>query len=148
MYGIPPGHYKVAVGWQLVAQATLTGSPAYRRVYYPDATDESKAETISLSEGAEAANVDINVGALVGTVAISGRIVEDATGQPIPNLNFGLTVYAGTRPAGSISQAGSTNSRGEFKLENIPAGRYAILVPPYLVPVGTAPPAFYGDLVP
>lgn len=148
MYGIPPGHYKVAVGWQLVVQATLAGSPAYRRVYYPDATDEAKAETINLAEGAEVSNVDINVGAAVETVAVSGRFVDDATGQPIPNLNYGLMGYAGTRPAGAVSQAGTTNSRGEFKLEKIPAGRYAILVPSNLVPIGAPPPAFYGDLTP
>jgi hypothetical protein len=148
MYGLPPGHYKVAAGWPLTVQATLTGSPAYRRVYYPDATDESKAETINLAEGAEASHVDINVGSVIETVAISGRIVDDATGQPIPNLNYGLTGYAGTRPAGSVSQAGTTNGRGEFNLDNIPAGRYAILVPPHLVPIGAPPPPFYGDLTP
>jgi hypothetical protein len=148
LYGLPPGHYKVAAGWPLTAQATLTGSPAYRRVYYPNATDESKAETINLAEGAEASNVDINVGSVVETVAISGRIVDDATGQPIPNLNYGLRGYAGTTPSGSVSQAGTTNSRGEFTLERIPAGRYAFLVPPILVPVGAPPPPFYSDLTP
>jgi protocatechuate 3,4-dioxygenase beta subunit len=148
MYGIPPGRYKVACGWQLIAQATLTGSPAYRRVFYPSTAEEAKAEVIDLAEGAERSNVDINVGAVVKTFTISGRIVDDATGQPIPNLNYGLTGYAGARPAGSISQAGTTNSRGEFKLQNIPAGRYAIVVPPFLVPVGAPAPAFYGDLTP
>jgi hypothetical protein len=148
MYGIPPGHYKVAVGWPLIAQATLTGSPAYRRVFYPDVTEESKAEVIDLAEGAEIPHVDINVGAVVKTVTISGRILDDETGQPIPNINFGLQGFAGSRPAGAVSQAGSTNGRGEFKLENMPAGRYAIMVPPFLVAIGAPPPAFYSDLVP
>ena len=148
MYGIPPGHYKVAAGWQLTAQATLTGSPAYRRVFYPGATEESKAEVIDLAEGAEISHVDINVGAVVKTVAVSGKILEDETGQPIPNINFGLQGFAGSRPAGGVSQAGSTNGRGEFKLENMPAGRYAILVPPALVPTGAPAPAFYSDMAP
>ena len=148
LYGIPPGHYKVAAGWPLTAQASFANSPAYRRVFYPNATEESKADVIDLAEAAEISHVDINVGAVVKTVTISGRTVDDETGQPIPNLNYGLMGFAGSRPSGGVSQASATNSRGEFKLENMPAGRYAIVIPPSLVPTSAPPPAFYSDLTP
>jgi hypothetical protein len=58
------GHYTVSVGAQqrFSAFATVNGQQAYKQTFHPDATDQSQATTIEVTEGSETPNVDITVG--------------------------------------------------------------------------------------
>jgi hypothetical protein len=142
--GIPPGRYRAATGWPCLAMSSIHGGPAYARVFYPNVIEESKANVIEVAEGQEISDVDIALGSKVDLYSISGRLLDE-TDQAIPDLKFGLEILSDPKSPCGISDAGKSNSRGEFKIDNIPAGRYSIRVPPSLTPVSTPPPAFFSE---
>jgi hypothetical protein len=127
--------------------STIRGRPAYDRAFYPNVAEESKAKLIEVGEAKEISDVDITLGPKVDLFSISGRLVDD-TGQAIPNLKYGLDILTDPKTPCGFSDAGSTNNRGEFKIEKIPAGRYSIRVPPALSPITAAPPAFFSEREP
>jgi protocatechuate 3,4-dioxygenase beta subunit len=127
VFGLPPGKYKVSVG----VNESLPGdfrSP-YRQTFYPSVTDVAKATLIEVTEGGEAANIDIVVGRPVATFKVSGRILDAETGKPLSNINYG--VYQGTEHGGA-SRVGRnfTNANGEFRLENVLPGKYVVFIVP------------------
>ena len=126
-FGLSQGSYRVAVGQG--DEASFAGGwrrSQYQQTFHPAATDPSKATVIEVSEGSEATNVDITVERALATFAVSGRIVDCKTGQPLPNVKYGLQSIAQHR---SFTTSGSaTNSRGEFKLEKLMPGKYAVFI--------------------
>jgi len=143
--GVPSGRYKVAAGPSFTALASINGRPANPRAFYPNASDESKAQVVEVKEGEEVSNIDIKVGAIVKVFAITGRIVDSKTGQAVPNIHFSLTVFSGGKRVGSISEAGASDADGEFKIEGVPEGRYSISVPLFSPRLDEPPSKFIGD---
>ena len=90
--------------------------------------DSSKALVIEATEGSEATNVDITVGRSLATFAISGRLINGETLQPVPNVRLGLQRISGDGHS-FMSWGSPSNSEGEFKLENVTAGKYELFVP-------------------
>lgn len=132
IFGLPPGRYRVSVGQDENGYYGRGNrlSPAYERVFYPDVTDLNEAKIIELGEGDEANNIDITVGQKIPGFAATGLIVDAETSHPLPNIRVGVQKIRGDR-AGTIIEAGGTsNSRGEFRLENITPGRYELLMLP------------------
>ena len=130
IFGVPAGNYRVAVGESEEGVFAGGGSrrSQYKQTFYPAVTDPSMAGVIEVMEGSEMANVDITVGRRLDTFAVSGRIVDGESGQPLPNVRFGLQRIA--RERRSFSNSGSSNSQGEFKLENLAPGKYAVFIVP------------------
>lgn len=128
VFGIPPGSYKVSAGAMFTAFTALRGQPSYRRTFYPATTDEARARAIEVTEEAVISNIDINVGSAVPTFSAKGRIVNRETGQAIPDISYDIHIGGPTRGTGQISKAGSSNDMGEFKIENLPAGRYTVKI--------------------
>jgi protocatechuate 3,4-dioxygenase beta subunit len=128
VYGLRPGRYKVAVGQ---ADDGTNGrwfkSAFYKRVFHPSTSDPAQATVIELSEGGEATNVDITLGRAINTFSASGRIIDEA-GQPMANVNYGVVQFIDAHSTSSMSTGAVTNSRGEFKLENLVPGKYAVFV--------------------
>src|SRR5258705_7847305 len=94
-FGLPRGSYRVAVGQG--DDASFAGGwrrSQYQQTFHPAATDPSKATVIEVSEGSDAANVDITVERALATFAVSGRIVDGNTGKPLPNVKYGLQSIA------------------------------------------------------
>ena len=131
VFGLSAGSYKVAVGQSQDGFFAGGGSrrSQYKQTFHPAVTDPAKATIIEVTEGSEAANVDITVGRSLDTFAVSGRIVDGLTGQPLPNVKFGLQRVTSEGSTFSSSGAAS-NSQGEFKLENVVPGKYSVLVLP------------------
>ena len=127
-FGLRPGKYKVFVGHN----DSLPGGtrPAYRQTFYPSVTDIAKATVIEVTEGSETTNVDIVTGRPVTTFKVSGRILDGETGKPLSQIKYG--VYRSREEHGGSSTIGETitNSNGEFKLENVQPGKYAVFVVP------------------
>jgi hypothetical protein len=146
--GVPSGRYKVAAGPPFTAFASVNGRPAYPRAFYPNASDESKAQAIEVKEGEEVSNVNINVGSIVKVFAVSGRIIDSKTGHAVPNIKFALTIFSGGRRVGGISEAGTSDRNGEFRVEGVPEGRYVISAPPTLSRLDELPAKFLGDSAP
>ncbi len=132
IYGVPAGHYKVSVGDDPGTNASLRSSGYYQRTYYPDATDAAKAAIVDLSEGAETKNIDISLGRRAQTYAVSGRIVDADTGKPLPGVSFAFGVIQKNQNqkyiAGTSSPGTPTNSLGEFRLDGVGPGHYAVFV--------------------
>jgi len=130
IYGLSPGQYKISVGRDNDSYYSTTGvgRVAYKRTFYPDATDPAEAKVIEVTEGSEATDIDITLGqALPGFVA-SGRVVDGETGRPV-SLRLGLRRVLNNDYAG-INASVSANSQGEFRLENITPGKYVVLILP------------------
>lgn len=125
--GVPPGAYKVSVGASFTVFRSFRGRPAYKQGFYPGVSDESRARVIEVTEGALISDIDINVGSIVKTFSASGRIVDGQTGQTLNDISYDLDV-AGLTGGGKIPRAGSSDQRGEFRLENLPAGRYSVII--------------------
>lgn len=126
-FGLRPGKYKVHIG----VNETLPGDSRtpYRQTFYPSVTDAAKATVIEVTEGSETENIDIVAGRPITTFKVSGRILDAETGKPLGNINYG--VYQGTERGGSSrTGSNSTNANGEFRLENVLAGKYSVFIVP------------------
>jgi len=126
-FGLHPGKYKVFVG----RTESLGGERGsyHRQTFYPSVTDDSKATVIEVTEGGETTNIDIVVGRPITTFKVSGRVLDAETGKPLVHIRYG--VYQGSEHGGS-SRTGEdyTNTNGEFRLENVLPGKYAVFVVP------------------
>ncbi|HZT59522.1 MAG TPA: carboxypeptidase-like regulatory domain-containing protein [Pyrinomonadaceae bacterium] len=145
IYGLPAGRYHVSAGSDTDNGAISFGRRnLYRRTFYPDATDESQAQVVEVSAGGEAENVDIKLGSPVKTYRASGRFVDAATGQPVPNVAFG---YGVIDPTGQhIMNFGGglpANADGEFVADGLTPGHYAAFVYPFMSPQDAGD--FYSD---
>ena len=125
-FGLRPGRYKVATGR---GEDTFFGNympsrTTYRQVFHPDVTEHSKATIIEVSEGSEAKDVDIKLGAVMQTFSVSGRLIDEK-GLPVPNIRFGLQRILAQRPEFTGSSMVS-NVQGEFFAEGLIPGKYGI----------------------
>lgn len=140
LFGLAPGRYVISAG--KTGPAMGSPGPFYRRVYYPGVRSSAQATPIEVKPDSEATDIDLRLGAGETTFAVSGRIVDDATGQTLTKayIDFWLTDTPQSELRHWIS-GDPINERGEFYYPNLPPGRYGIS--------GTAMPTYnhYGDLV-
>ena len=129
MYGLRAGRYKVATGRsdETSNQGFSQQRTPYKQIFHPDVTDQTKATIIEVTEGSEAKDVDIRLGATLPTFSASGRLVDSEKGLPIPNLPFSFQRLAGQR-AEFINQPVTSNSQGEFVVEGLVPGRYQVFL--------------------
>ena len=127
MFGLRAGRYKVAVGQtdDGFNGARLPGGPGYQPVFYPNVTNADQAKIVELAEGDQATNIDIIMSRAPPGFAATGTIVNGETNQPINSVRVALQKMNDERnsflPISAIS-----NQKGEFRLENIPPGKYSI----------------------
>ena len=136
IYGVPAGHYIVSVGAQqrFSAYTTVMGQQAYKQTFHPDVTDQSQATTIEVAEGGEVPNVDITVGRTIEEYSVSGVVLDSSSNAPLPNVGFTLSVLAGggdrQRAMGLMSLPVISDSSGQFRIDNVPPGKYQVAVAP------------------
>ncbi|HET9527225.1 MAG TPA: carboxypeptidase-like regulatory domain-containing protein [Pyrinomonadaceae bacterium] len=125
IFGLRPGHYRVAAGRE---DATFSGfdNARFRLTFHPAAIDPAEATVIEVGEGTEATHVNITLSRPATTYTASGRIVDAETGRPMVNIAYGITRYYDPNSSASAHSGSSTNDRGEFKLENLVPGKYAV----------------------
>ena len=131
MFGLASGRYKVAAGQgDDDFFMTSSGRPSYKQTFYPDVSDAARATVIEVTEGSEASKIDITLGRAAQTFTATGRVVDGENGQPIAGARFGLqlTPDEGRRSFGG--PGATSNSQGEFRLENLTPGKYAIFLLP------------------
>jgi Carboxypeptidase regulatory-like domain len=127
LFGLPAGRYLVSVG----QKPQEFSNPMGRRVFYaqtfhPDATEESKAEVIELSEGGEATGVDITVAEAKRAYLVSGRIVDAETGKPVSMLEIGYArMMVDSRSASGAPTASRSDANGGFQI-SLPPGKYLL----------------------
>jgi protocatechuate 3,4-dioxygenase beta subunit len=130
MYGLTAGRYRVGTGKgdALTGQYALSRTN-YRQVFHPDATDQTKATIIEVSEGSEANNVDIKLVGAIQTFSLSGRVIDGEKGLPVPDIRFGLQRGSGQRVE-FVSNLVVANAQGDFFTEGLIPGKYAIFLFP------------------
>ena len=139
--GITPGRYRVSAGGD-----NSNHRRASPRTYHPDVVDDKQARIIEVREGQEITGIDIKLAPPVEGYTLSGRTVDDDTGQPIANL----AILCYRRPAdGLMSPVGGKHSsdiKGEFRIDNLSNGPYALFARGDAV-VGSSPSS-YSEMVP
>jgi hypothetical protein len=130
IFGIPQGKYRVALGQGDDGfRARGARTSRYKQTFHPSVTEALKATVIEVSEGSEATNVDITVGRTLATFTASGRIVDGETGKPLANIKYGLQTLGNDRSS-FVSGNLTSDGQGEFKLENLMPGKYAVFIVP------------------
>ncbi|HKQ91383.1 MAG TPA: carboxypeptidase-like regulatory domain-containing protein [Blastocatellia bacterium] len=127
LFGLPAGRYRVSVGHRAQEYSYLGGRRVfYPQTFHPDATEESKAEVIELSEGGEATGVDITVAESMRAYLVSGRIVDAETGKPVAMMDVGyVRMLADSRSAGGAPSASRSDANGGFQF-SLPPGKYLV----------------------
>lgn len=125
-FGIPAGSYKVAVGRDEHSFGAISPKAGYQRTYHPSAVDAAEATTIEVSEGSEAINVDITIGRPVTRYSARGRIIDAETSKPMPGLKVGVQLFF--QNGSTSATAAESNNDGEFHVENLAPGKYAVYV--------------------
>jgi protocatechuate 3,4-dioxygenase beta subunit len=129
-YGVPAGRYAVSAGRDANSSpGSRRPEGAYQRTYHPNAVDLAAATVINVSEGSEAINVDIMLREAPRTYSARGRIIDSETDKPMQNTPVGVQVFLqhGTSALGGVAES---NKDGEFKVENLPPGKYAVYSQP------------------
>jgi hypothetical protein len=128
IFGLPQGKYRVSVA---VIAGGVSGGMGRRRsdkpTFYPDVTDMSKAAIVELNEGGEATNIDIRVDTndTSERFSVSGRVVDSAAGQPVPNIR--IAVHYISSGGGGFSGPGFvSDTEGNFKVEGLSPGKYQL----------------------
>src|SRR5262249_26270267 len=124
------GRYMIAAGSSSEdSNFRMVASSSYKRTYYPDTTDESKATVIEIKPGGEVENIDIRIARATKGYSASGRVIEAETGKPVPGVMIGYNVVKETAAGFNMSMANSaTNSAGEFRLEGLSPNSYRVFV--------------------
>jgi len=131
IFGIPAGRYKVFVGRSDDRFSPgMSVRSAYKQTYHPDSSDPAKATTIEVSEGSEATDVNITVARAAPTFAITGRVVDGETNNAIPKIELGVSFVGEHRFSSFVSGSTSSNAQGEFRVEGLRPGKYAVFIVP------------------
>jgi len=131
VYGLSQGSYKVSVGQASSSGAVSImgmGGSQYVKTFYPGVQDEARATIIEIKEGAEVANVDITVGKLGNGFAVTGRVIDADSGQPVPSVYIAQsTVDETNQKMNAMNFTGATSdANGKFRLEGLRPGHYAV----------------------
>lgn len=129
LFGLPPGRYLVSIGQNAYA-AFEPSQPVYERTYHPGTTVESEASIVELTAAGEVTGIDIVVGNRAPRYAASGRIVDVATGKPIPDIRFGFGPVNADGIFNRFAVGFRTDARGDFQLSNLAPGRYGLFIRP------------------
>ncbi len=121
-FGLPPGQYKVSVGyWTKEITKPVFGSLPLPKTYYRS-EDESKSDIIEVKLGSEITGIDIKVNRqpLTKSYAVTGQVIDARTGRPIS----GIYVRFGSRVMSLLEGSAKTDSRGEFRMDGLAPGHY------------------------
>ena len=125
IYGLPPGRYRVSVGYDSANESFARGSH-YEKTFYSDPDDEAKVGIVDLRAGDEATNINIKVKAPTSKYSVAGRVVDAETGLSIAKagIRFALVNKNGGPPAPGIGI--QADDRGEFSFSGFAAGQYSV----------------------
>jgi hypothetical protein len=128
IYGIPDGRYKVSIGFEgLGLSASRRKNEKHKQTFHPGVTDEAAARWIEIRNGNEVGDVDIKIGAGEKAYTVTGKVVDADSAETLGNFMVSLNAQLKNEGSEVIANTWQqTNSKGEFKLEGVVAGSYAI----------------------
>jgi hypothetical protein len=122
IYGLLPGDYAVAASGELNPFVTSTSPTTVTTTYYPGVTDQSGAQTLTVTAGQTASGVEIRM-ATAPAFLVSGTVV-DAEGRPLE----GAVVSVMSTTSGVVGRHGisHTDASGRFLIGSLTNGTYHI----------------------
>ena len=151
LYGLPEGRYLVSAGLDESRPQTALGAGGriYKRTFHPDTTDEAQATIIEVTPGKEVTGVDIRLGKSVQTYSASGRVIDAESGRPVPGISVGYGTVENKRFSTMMSGL-LPNAQGEFKVEGLLPGSYAVYSQQIMNPAAPENAAndYYSDPAP
>ncbi|MBX3279515.1 MAG: carboxypeptidase regulatory-like domain-containing protein [Acidobacteria bacterium] len=127
IYGITPGRYRVSAGEGEGMVFAGTGRKPYPRTYHPDAADAARAKIVEVAEGGEATGVDIRLRTATRTFAITGRAVDESTGEGASGVPINYNIIRSDGRPGATGRAAPAGPNGEFRIEGLRNGRFQIV---------------------
>jgi hypothetical protein len=119
IYGLPAGRY--------IVRSEAPGQAGW--TFHPGVIEESQARPIDVVAGNVVENVDIKLPPTTRVYEASGRVVDEATGQPIPKVAVGCGEMRDGDKRAIVSACCPADERGAFRITNLAPGRYAVSVP-------------------
>lgn len=133
-YGLAPGRYLVSVGESPSDGGVRMGfgNTYQTRLFYPGVTDEARAQVVEVTPGGEASQIDLKLARPGRALTVIGKMVDADTGRGLESLRYAI---GGIRPDGKsmggfLTPNMRTDSGGEFRIEGVTPGRYAVFVIP------------------
>lgn len=142
-YGLPAGRYLVSAGndgGNRIGPAAMRRT-SYARTFHPATTEQAEAQVIELSEGTVAEGIDIRLDGPLKAYAVTGKVLDSQSGQPVPGVTISVAREARNgrfgppQPGGGSS--GASNEKGEFKITGLMPGKYAASATPFSFSGGT-----------
>lgn len=130
IFGLAASRYKLSVGQPEKSGLVTTTRRAYQQTFYPNTTNPAKAGLVEVTEGGEASHIDITVGRTLQGFSASGQIVDGETGKSVPGKRWGLARMTDNRDSNFYNTYYPSNNKGEFKIEDLLPGRYAVFLQP------------------
>ena len=139
IYGLSVGKYILSVSRS--DRPGMRSALALPTTYYPGVTDQSQAKLIELKNGDELKGLDIQLAESVEMHSAIGRVIDADTGDPVPDIRVSCSPVTVVRDRSNPvpNPETTTNSNGEFRLDNLKAGQYVAFGLP------ASGNQFYGD---
>ena len=142
-YGLPAGRYLVSAGndgGNRIGPAAMRRT-SYARTFHPATTEQTEAQVIEISDGTVAEGVDIRLDGPLKAYAVTGKVLDSQSGQPVPGVTVSVAKevrngrFGPPQPGGGSS--GTSNEKGEFKITGLMPGSYAASATPFSFSGGT-----------
>lgn len=118
IYGLPAGKYLVSV-----SDFGRFPQRHDRKTFYPDTFDQKRAAEVQVTAGSESTGIDIRLSHPQQTYTITGHLVAQDTGKPVPGVSISLRGWNDGRQGNII-----TDPNGMFKIEECVIGNYEIKI--------------------
>jgi hypothetical protein len=128
IFGLAPGRYKISVGQGEKRGFVTATRRAYQQTFYPDTINPAKATVVEVSEGGEASHIDIIVSRTLKTFSAAGQIVDGESGQPVVGKRWSVARMTESWNTNYYPNNYPSNNNGEFRIERLLPGRYAVFV--------------------
>lgn len=126
LFGLSPGDYLVSASFRAGAEAIDPAgeNTGYAATYYPGTTNVAEAQRVNVGVGQEQSSVTFS---LIATrlVRLTGAVL-DSQGAPVSDGNVILAPTSGrvSAPIPMTSFAARVDANGQFRIMNVPPGRY------------------------
>src|SRR5262245_81167 len=119
IYGLPSGRYIVSVRSQSRNLQIET--------FHPNVAERSQASLIEVMSGKVVENINIKLPPFTNGYEVSGRVIDEATGQPISKIR--VNCLGGNKSGRTHIGSPSINEQGEFSFSNLAPGHYSVFIP-------------------
>jgi protocatechuate 3,4-dioxygenase beta subunit len=116
-----------AGAYRISAQTTRAGQPV-RTYYFPGTTSAASARVVQVSVGETLASIDIRCGLPDPGFVATGRVVDAASGMPMPNIRITCGAMANDPERAAAPAQVQADAQGHFTITGLRAASYWVAV--------------------